>query len=193
LSYWHLPTASHLIKAAGEWPEGTHVFDSLKQIITGLHPRLLFDYGCGKGRMCELVTPDKYLGYDVNDQALRHARSDYPAYSFTNEWPNIDADVTLLYTVISMVSDDQLPALLAPITSETVVIAEILGHDWANYLSIPFIYNRDFRDVITTMSLHGYLFQHDIPLQHDRYSTWENHADNRIHILIFKKAAYSNG
>jgi SAM-dependent methyltransferase len=187
LSYWDLPTAARFIKDSGEWPEGTHVFDSLKAIIGKLNPRLLLDYGCGKGRMCEIIAPEKYIGYDINAQALVHARSDFPLYSFTNDWPNVDSDVTLLYTVISMVSDDQLDEMLSPITSGTVVIAEIIGRDWANYRSIPFIYNRDFVDIAAAMSRHGYALVSDIPLQHDHYSTWENHADNRIHILTFRR------
>lgn len=46
---------------------------------------LVLDAGCGYGRMCELFSPELYLGVDFSPDFINKAKNMYPDYQFSVE------------------------------------------------------------------------------------------------------------
>jgi 2-polyprenyl-3-methyl-5-hydroxy-6-metoxy-1,4-benzoquinol methylase len=58
----------------------------------------VLDHGCGFGALAPYVPPDRYLGFDINEDSLEDARARNPSHRFTSELP-VD---TTFDTVVSM-------------------------------------------------------------------------------------------
>jgi 2-polyprenyl-3-methyl-5-hydroxy-6-metoxy-1,4-benzoquinol methylase len=44
----------------------------------------VLDVGCNRGVLCEVVPPDRYLGVDINREALAEAQRQYPNHRFAH-------------------------------------------------------------------------------------------------------------
>ncbi len=188
-AYWSI-MGDGLVQARGENREGADAIETLYQAINKHRKGNLLDYGCGKGRLANLVAPLNYLGYDVNGTMVEQARRDNPDYTFTHslvEALSYDADVTLLYTVISMWGGSEALEILCTLRSRIIIIGEIADKRWANTQSaLPRIHNRDVADISAMLDRSGYeLIQHDKAL-HERYASWPNDYDKHMHILVYK-------
>jgi SAM-dependent methyltransferase len=74
------------------------------------------EIGCGTGRCCEAFEPDRYVGLDINDHAVREAKCRYPRHTFkTIDWRDVypPADTYLFYTVLLHVPDDDVMNTIA--------------------------------------------------------------------------------
>lgn len=93
-------------KRYGKWPDEDSV-RKLQELCLGR----VCDVGCGTGRCAEAFSPDRYVGIDINEDAIRVARREYPRYTFeTVGWddPYPVVDTYLFYTVLLHIPDDEL-------------------------------------------------------------------------------------
>jgi SAM-dependent methyltransferase len=171
--------------------EGAQAISCLNDVIARHLKGNLLDYGCGKGRLAQLVPPLVYLGYDINPKMIEQAQRDNPDYTFTrslNAALSYGADTTLLYTVISMMGDDELCTVLEQIHSRLIIIGEIADARWATGPnSIPQIYNRNIEQIDMLMFERGYVpIDHQFA-EHEHYAGWANDFDKRMHILVYER------
>jgi SAM-dependent methyltransferase len=116
---------------SGEYPERPS-FDPLKVLPDIIKGRPVCEIGCGYGRLCSAFEPNKYVGCDINVEAIHMASEDYPDYSFhiINEYRYPPSMAKFAYTVAMHIPDDEYPLMVKAMcesTGDQIVIAEILG------------------------------------------------------------------
>jgi len=67
----------------------------------------ILDFGCGSGALAGLISPDQYLGMDIDDFSLQKARMNYPDHQFISSLPSTDQkfDSVISLAVIEHVVD----------------------------------------------------------------------------------------
>nr|WP_283091922.1 class I SAM-dependent methyltransferase [Magnetospirillum sulfuroxidans] len=74
----------------------------------------VLDFGCGRGRLCDLVPAERFVGLDADPTALAEARRLHPGYTFLHA-DQLDGqsgfDTIIAMAVIGYVAD--LPGLLS--------------------------------------------------------------------------------
>jgi len=61
----------------------------------------VLDFGCGTGSLAEFMSPDDYIGVDIDEDSLQIARAKYPNFRFEKEIPlNRQYDTIILLAVI---------------------------------------------------------------------------------------------
>lgn len=90
----------------GRWPDD----DSLS-VLQELCEGVVCEVGCGIGRCAEAFPPERYIGLDINREAIERARLEYPLHRFeTVKWDDSypGADTYLFYTTLLHIPDDEL-------------------------------------------------------------------------------------
>ena len=52
--------------------------EAVKKHISGK----VLDYGCGVGKLCDLIDKENYIGVDIDEDSINEARKNYPEYKF---------------------------------------------------------------------------------------------------------------
>ncbi|WP_196207539.1 class I SAM-dependent methyltransferase [Citrobacter sp. Res13-Sevr-PEB04-36] len=173
-----------------EYPEGDYLKDMLFDAIEGSFPVL--EIGCGIGRIAKLFDADKYIGVDVNPNALVKARNVLPTHYFRIHdkgccYPK--ATSVLLYTVLLHISDSVIYDFLKEVCNNKtkIVISELMDTRWRRGGNPP-VYNRDPEDYILLMSELGFKLMKSIKREYERYnrSPWNIGRDSRITTLVFE-------
>jgi SAM-dependent methyltransferase len=87
----------------------------------------VLDFGCGVGRLCDLVEPCAFVGIDADPQAIETARRNYPHHVFhqLDKLPQLDGfDTIVAMAVIGHVDD--LPDLLRCFASKLTPLGTIV-------------------------------------------------------------------
>src|SRR5665811_222221 len=114
-----------------EYPEGWDVPGELRRILGPFVGDRVLEIGCGYGRVAPAFDPDKYIGVDINPNALEKAKQLLPAYDFreigyVGDYP--EANMVLAYTVFLHIPDTELANIISAVgRSEYIVVAECLG------------------------------------------------------------------
>lgn len=153
MSIWLKDGLSHITPKGLENPEGFNVKALLADMVNGDH---VLDFGCGRGRLAGAFSPDKYTGFDINPEAVKHASNDNPDHFFSDVMPTDSADVTLMYTVALHIPDSCIADTLNSLDSKRVIIAEIMREDMARPDGIPPAFNRSPDEYRRLMKQAGY-------------------------------------
>lgn len=150
-AFWQQHGLDHITPRNLEWPEGFDVFAVLRDFIGN---ETVHEIGCGHGRLCRAFKPSQYIGTDINIAVLNQARDNHRDYVFPDR-PQQIHDVTLLYTVALHIEDDRIAEFLGRITTNKIIIAEIMNPDCRVPGDIP-VFNRDRMTYIDLMADHNY-------------------------------------
>ena len=80
----------------------------------------VLDVGCGDGFLAQFISPENYLGVDIDGESLQIARQEYPTRRFQANYPQNELfDTIVILAVIEHIIDpltflNGLKALLAP-------------------------------------------------------------------------------
>lgn len=63
----------------------------------------ILDYGCGVGKLCDLIDKENYLGVDIDIESILEAKKNYPNYQFfqLNDFEKLDENMKF-DTIVSM-------------------------------------------------------------------------------------------
>lgn len=140
--FWMREGLSHITPANKTNPEGWDVWTLLGSLARGS----VVEIGCGYGRLCTAFEPSHYLGTDINPAAIQQARKLHPAYTF-EPYTGQAADTALLYTVLLHIPDADLAGLIAGISADRVIVAEVMGRHWRRAGNPP-VFNREPEEYI---------------------------------------------
>ena len=115
----------------GEYPEQPG-FDPLEVLAAIIKGRPVCEVGCGYGRLAGAFEDDKYIGVDINAEAIVRAKRTHTTHSFhtIDEYRYPPTMSKFAYTVCMHVPDDEYQTMIEAMcesTGEQIVIAEILG------------------------------------------------------------------
>lgn len=135
--YWRQNSQLREITPAGvRFPE-VGLFDALRSACGGV----VFEFGCGDGRLSPAFDPSLYVGYDINPTALKAARKANPAHRYSETME--PADTFLAHTVLLHVPDDQIAGIMEKANHyPRVVIGEVMGRKWRRGGNPP-VFNRE--------------------------------------------------
>ena len=116
-----------------------------------LDGKTVCDVGCGVGRVADIIPPDRYVGIDIDEEALERARHDHPDHAFREDigGPYPGTDICLFQTVLQHIPDDKLGGLLAR-TKGNVLIVEYM-HPWLRGPKKKNAHHRSRLDYIAAM------------------------------------------
>lgn len=135
--FWRTNTSLRDITPSGERFPEVGLFDALDAACTGV----VFEFGCGPGRLAPAFDPSLYAGYDINPTAIQVARRSYPEHTFSDQWA--PGDTFLAWTVMLHIPDDEIQALIDKAKAyPRVVIAEVMGRKWRRPGDPP-VFNRE--------------------------------------------------
>jgi hypothetical protein len=113
------------------------LFDALRTACRGL----VFEFGCGDGRLSPAFDPERYFGFDINPAAVTAAMVANPKHRYVTQW--VAADTFLAHTVLLHVPDSELPAVLDKANRyPRIVIGEVMGRKWRRDGNPP-VFNRE--------------------------------------------------
>ena len=90
-----------------------------KRAVAPLLQGRVLDFGCGIGRLCDLVAPDAFVGVDADSKVLAVAHREHPRHVFQNldRLPQLGGfDTIVAMAVIGYVDD--LPNLLSGLSAK---------------------------------------------------------------------------
>lgn len=135
--YWRRNTDLRDITPKGERFPEVGLFEALRSVCEGV----VFEFGCGDGRLSPAFEPERYFGFDINPTALKVARASNPKHRYVQNWE--PADTFLAHTVLLHVPDDELPGVLGRAKSyPRIVIGEVMGRKWRRPGDPP-VFNRE--------------------------------------------------
>lgn len=188
--FWIQEGLSHMIPSGfGEFPEGFDVREVLKSLAEDLNYKSIIDFGCGYGRLCQSFAKEKYLGIDVNKEALEMAEKKYEGYRFELSHPKPRyADIYLAHTVFLHLQDKEIHEALRQMRCKYLIISEILGKEWRRE-GLPPAYNRNLSDYVTLLRSHDLILHREEKKPYKRYAdtSFYNHKNTDISFLVFKK------
>ncbi len=175
--YWTNDNLQNIVAGNDtENPEGWNPIDVLKEILKNIHFETILDFGCGYRRfLCKTFQPNKYIGIDLNPQAIQEARKLYPEYFFKeievdSEYDN--ADIVIAYTVFLHLDDDTLGSILTRLRKackKHLIVGEILGREWRRPGNPP-VFNRNFDDYMNLLQRYGFHIINEYKLPYKRYA-----------------------
>ena len=138
----------------GRWADSNQV-----SILQRLCKGFVVEIGCGTGRCSDAFEPDKYLGLDINPDAITIACDLNPKHLFRkigwfDEYPK--ADTYLFHTSLMHVPDEDLHAVLMR-TSSRVVIFEAME---PVLRKPPIYFHRSAADYIEALKRAGYRYNY---------------------------------
>jgi len=189
-AYWKEKGMESIVpEGFGECPEGWDVKELLTELTDELGYASVLDFGCGYGRLCESFDPVKYLGVDINADALSKAKKKFANYRFEplGEDPMF-TDICLGYTVFLHMKDHEIHEALKKMRCKWVIVAEILGREWRRD-GLPPVYNRDLADYVQLFRAHDLILHKHVQRPYKRYAetSWYNGKNTNISFLVFKK------
>ena len=158
--YWRQNTGLREITPAGERFPEVGLFEALSAACLGV----VFEFGCGDGRLSPAFDPDHYVGYDINPAALAAARKANPAHRYSEQWE--PADTFLAHTVMLHVPDGIAEDVLwrAKTQYRRIVIGEVMGRKWRRPGNPP-VFNREADEYAAMLRLDQVV----VPVPYPRY------------------------
>lgn len=141
--YWRQNTGLREITPAGERFPEVGLFQALQSACTGV----VFEFGCGDGRLSPAFDPGHYVGYDINQTALKAAKKANPDHRYSDKWEK--GDTFLAHTVLLHVPDALIEDILwiAKARYSRIVIGEVMGRKWRRPGHPP-VFNREAGEYI---------------------------------------------
>lgn len=196
-SFWVRDRTKNIIPLRhGKFPEGYDVVEYLRDKASSRDFGTVLDFGCGIGRLSAAFDKDRYIGVDLNPDALRQAEKENPGYTYkevfieTEKFP--EADTCLAYTVFLHLDDDTLDGLLGRLSATTrkyFIVSEILGNEWRRG-GLPPVFNREKQEYADLMDRHGFSLCYEDHQPYARYINDPAFADKKnkdISFLVFEK------
>lgn len=189
-AFWETKGMENIIpEGFGEFPEGWDVSGLLKEITDELGYSSVIDFGCGYGRLCKGFDPSKYMGLDINPEALGAAKKRFQDYQFhfADEEPKY-ADIYLAYTVFLHMKEQELHEVLKSMRCKWLIVAEILGREWRRD-GLPPVYNRELCEYVEIMRRHDFVLHKHLKRPYKRYADapWYQGRNTDISFLVFRK------
>lgn len=191
ISFWRSQGVEHVIPhTGGRYPEGWDPCDTLKKMAG---ERSVLEFGCGYGRLCGSFSPKRYVGVDVNPNALAQARAENPGYTFVpaegNRLPR--AEVAFTYTVLLHINDDVIQEYVDALAAcaDEVIVAELMDRRWRRP-SDPPVFCRDPETYIMLFARAGMALAGYEKKAYVRYVDTDlaHRKDDRMTFLRFRKA-----
>jgi SAM-dependent methyltransferase len=188
-AFWREQGLRHIIPGTGiEYHEGFNPGD----IVADMAPTgSVVELGCGYGRLAGAFAADRYLGLDINPNAVAAARERNPRHEFRlvrDDEPLPPADTIFSYAVLLHICDDDIMPFLARMCSAAgqVIIGEVMDPRWRREGDPP-VYNRDPEEYVIRMSMFGMVIAEYRKLPYARYSEppWNVGRDSRLTFLRF--------
>lgn len=150
----------------GAFPEGWDAVAFLKRTIAPLVNGPIVEIGAGYGRLSRAFPPERYLGLDVNPEAIERARASNPGYLFRTVRYVDDyqpADTYLAYTVLLHIPDEVIGDVFGRLcaAAPTVVVGEILGRHWRREGATP-SFSRDRDEYEDLARASGFVLEEEI-------------------------------
>lgn len=188
-NFWLEDRLSNIIpRGFGEFPEGFDVIEYVRSFLGDIAFGTVVDLGCGYGRLCQCFCPEKYLGLDVNPEAIAKARTLFPMYQFkdTNGKLFPKADLYFSYTLFLHLTDEEIHYILDIVDCSWFVVAEILGHEWRRD-GLPPVYNREFDEYLKIFKEHGFSLHMEEEKPYARYADDDRYLgkNTNINFLCF--------
>jgi SAM-dependent methyltransferase len=141
--YWRSNSQLQEITPKGERFPEVGLFDALGIACSGM----VFEFGCGDGRLSPAFNPSDYLGYDINPAALTAARKANPKHRYTEAW--VASETFLAHTVLLHVPDDLIQGVIDKAKSmhRRIVIGEVMGRKWRRGGNPP-VFNREVSEYV---------------------------------------------
>jgi hypothetical protein len=193
--YWKSDNLNNVVPGGiGANPEGFDAIDFVSGLISKSNheePKVI-DFGCGWGRFSKAVPKDRYIGVDINPDAIALAKQQNPGYSFievneSDEYPV--ADVCMAYTVFLHIDDTLLSHTIDRLIKsdvKTFIVAEILGREWRRDGDPP-VFNRNLDDYVDIFRRKGFYLNGS---NRELYRRYLNHAAQKniwLYGLVFEK------
>lgn len=105
------------------------------------------EVGCGTGRIAKIFNPNRYIGVDINETAVKKARDKCPDHNFKCiAWDDIYpmANTYLFFTVMLHIPDHEIEQVVGRLSGR-VVIVESMGR-WKREYGRGNNYHRDPSD-----------------------------------------------
>jgi SAM-dependent methyltransferase len=179
-------------KVGEEWPEGWDVTEFFRNFMTEEEYGQVIEIGCGYGRLCTAFNKDKYLGLDISYDALRRATKIFPNYKFKlieeEDLNNLYqySNTKFLYTVLLHQTDEDIEDMVKNLcmTSDTIIVAEIMGRDWRRQGNPP-VFNREVGEYEALFSEYDKGLSKIVKRPYTRYKDWPK-IDTDITIMVFR-------
>ncbi len=189
-NFWQTDGLQHIHpQGFGEFPEGFDLVSEVKEIVKEIPHTRVVDFGCGYGRLCESFETEKYLGVDINPQAIEEAKSKFSQYKFEIAEKGIKgADLFFAYTVFLHLNDSEVDEVLRNMRCKWLVVGEILGKEWRRD-GLPPVFNRNLEDYVKLMRSHDLILHRHTKKPYMRYasSPWYQGKNTDVSFLVFKK------
>jgi len=140
MNYWVDNEEMKNIAPKGAMPEPIEYALWLRERVADKH---VADVGCGYGRLSPLFDNSKYIGYDVNEHAIKEAKRLHPEKCFAKMPLLIQSEAVLLHTVMLHLRMMNAQEMLDKIIADTIIISEIMSPELANLTLEPCCYNRE--------------------------------------------------
>lgn len=192
IDFWREDRLRNVVPPGSTQPEG---WDPVDHLATWQYEKVydrILDIGCGYGRLCTAFPPEKYLGIDINPEAVKEARLRHTDYEFREvcfDDPYPPADIGLAYTVLLHIGDRQIESVVARMCNafEYALVAEILGRKWRIPGQQVPVFNRELHEYESFFSQHGMrLYRVDSKRYH-------HYPDTDISFLEFRQDLASSG
>lgn len=136
------------IQPPGDNPAGFDELAVLQDVYGRCDARDVVELGCGYGRLAPAFASDRYVGLDINPDAVARARRNAPDHRFATiefDEPLPPGDLGLAYTVLLHIDDANIVDIAARMSRAfgKILIVEIMDRrvrDWPN--SVP-AFSRD--------------------------------------------------
>ncbi len=187
--FWRAVGMDYIIPGgSGIFPEG---WDPRPFLVMLSADQDTVEFGCGFGRLSGLFDNEKYLGIDLNPEAIRIAKLHAPDHKFElldYDKPLPDAPYYFAYTVFLHIDDETLPKVLAkiPASCKRFMISEIMGRAWRTDQKAPPVFGRDKEEYIQIMKNAGFDFtaHFAFPYMHYAKKMIENDVYGKINTNV---------
>ena len=175
LEFWRDHALENIKPEIGkEYPEGELALNELRDVVGEDE---VMEVGCGYGRLAFLFKPENYRGIDVCPAAIEIAKTEHGNYRFDvvrgdEVLPHTAAK--FCYTVLLHVPDYDLEGFVSRLvmTSDRVIIAEILGREWRRNGNPP-VFNRELAEYEDQFGKYGMTTCQTTVARYVRYITTE--------------------
>lgn len=179
----------------GKYPEGFHPGEVVEnEILKDIDYNIILDYGCGYGRLTDAFDKEKYIGVDLNPNAIAKAKENNPGYRYLE----INMDSTLpecdiaFANAVFLHNDDKMLSSIVTRLKEAnckyIVVSDVISKDWHNGF-IPPTYYRSLEEYNKLMEELCFSFVLEKKYVYKRYAEAEEfkHLNTDLSFLLYKR------
>lgn len=140
-----------------EFPPGKGILDKrLLKLLDVCCIKPCCEVGCGSGRLASLFDPRRYIGVDINPQAIENARRQLPIHDlrvidYESDYP--PALSYLFHTVMLHVPDERLDGVIGRCGGNSIAIAETMDRSFRDG---KFTFQRNPEEYEAAFARNGY-------------------------------------